>query len=592
MLKILNLQKRRFSQLIVALGISLFALISTWSIPVTFAQDALPSAINPVTSVIQVGNLISAPVIVDGYELFRIAMDIPIEVDKQAKNPSIIQRAKLIENEIHGILDNRLYGGNFAKGFNPDTLTITVKTDNQGNSQILVSDQDQLQERVIFTVTPQDAEYNGYSVQVWSDKLATIIKQALMRGYEHRQPAYLYQASLWSLGLILVSSLLSFAVYLLQKNLSKKTQNLNDKKQELTLEQNRLNNNLTTSDNSDSISEITTQLQQWQRKYNTNQFRKLFLKLIQLLIWAFTIWKIARFFPQTRFFAHWMSREPLYLLIIVILVGIAIRISTLLIDYFLKSFQEEHQNFNVSHSASQRQELRFSTYSVVLKGVSKAIWIAVGFIVALDSLEIPVAPVVAGLGIIGLALSFGSQNLIRDVLNGIFILLEDHYAVGDYITVSEISGYVEYMNLRITQIRGKEGRLTTLPNGSISIVHNQTKDWSRIDFKTTIAYQSDIDFALDIMKKVIEEMANEPDWQNSILTPVVLRGVSDLADAGVELEMRIKTRPGTQWTIAREFRRRLKLAFEQQGIEFGRHEQAVFLPEVAHWLSQQSLNNR
>ncbi|MBE9144342.1 mechanosensitive ion channel family protein [Planktothrix mougeotii] len=590
MLKILSLQKRRFSQLIVALGISLFALISTWSIPLTFAQDALPSAINPVTSVIQVGNLISAPVIVDGYELFRIAMDIPIEVDKQAKNPSIIQRAKLIENEIHGILDNRLYGGGFAQGFNPDTLIITVKTDSQGNAQILASDQDQLQERVIFTVTPQDAEYNGYSVKIWSDKLTTIVKKALMRGYEQRQPAYLYKAGLWSLGFILVSSLLSFAVYLLQKRLSQKTQNLNDKKQELTLEQNRLNNNLTTSDNSDSISEITTQLQQWQRKYNTNQFRKLFLKLIQLLIWAFTIWKIARFFPQTRFLAHWMSRDPLSILIIVILVGIAIRISTLLIDYFLNSFQEEHQNFNVSHSASQRRELRFSTYSVVLKGVSKAIWIAVGFIVALDSLEIPVAPVVAGLGIIGLALSFGSQNLIRDVLNGIFILLEDHYAVGDYITVGETFGYVEYMNLRITQIRGKEGRLTTLPNGSISIVHNQTKDWSRIDFKIIIPYQTDIELALNIMEKVIGAMANEPDWTTSILTPVVYSGVSDLTHAGVELEMRIKTRPGTQWTIAREFRRRLKLAFEQQGIEFGRHEQAVFLPEVAQWLNQQSLN--
>ncbi|WRH67813.1 MAG: hypothetical protein RSE13_05695 [Planktothrix sp. GU0601_MAG3] len=309
MLKTLRLPKRRFSQLIVALVISLFALISTWSIPLTFAQDVLPSAINPATSVIRVGNLISAPVIVDGYELFRVAMDIPITVDKTQKNPSILQRAKLIENEIHGILDNQLYGGQFSQGFNPDTLTITFKTDNQGNAQIWVSDQDQLQERVIFTVTPEDAEYNGYSVKIWSDKLTTIVKQALIRGYEHRQPAYLYKASLWSLGIILVSSLLSFAVYLLQKRLSQKNQNLNHNKQELTLEQNRLNNNLTASDNSASISEITTQLEHWHRKYNTNQFRKLVLKLIQLLIWAFTIWKVARFFPQTRFFAHWISQE-------------------------------------------------------------------------------------------------------------------------------------------------------------------------------------------------------------------------------------------------------------------------------------------
>ena len=146
------------------------------------------------------------------------------------------------------------------------------------------------------------------------------------------------------------------------------------------------------------------------------------------------------------------------------------------------------------------------------------------------------------------------------------------------------------MNLRITQVRGKEGRLTTLTNGSINIVHNQTKEWARIDFKTTITYDSNIDLALDVMQKVIEEMFQETDWKKSILTPVMSSGVSDILDTGVELEIRIKTSPGTQWKIAREYRRRLKLAFDQQEIKFGRFEQTVFLPEVSQLLSRQIIN--
>jgi len=124
------------------------------------------------------------------------------------------------------------------------------------------------------------------------------------------------------------------------------------------------------------------------------------------------------------------------------------------------------------------------------------------------------------------------------------------------------------MNLRITQIRGKEGRLTTIPNGSINIVHNQTKDWSRIDFKVKITYESDIDLALNIMRKVIEEIANHPDWKNLILTPIVWDGVSDLTTYGVELNIAIQTRPGMQWKVSNEFRRRIKLAFDDHEIRF------------------------
>jgi small conductance mechanosensitive channel len=555
--------KRCFRQLVLGVGIALFAFVFTVGISPTLAQQALPSDLNPATSIIRVGNLISALVVVDGYELFRVAMKIPIESDQKGKNISIKQRATLIENEIGGILDNQLYGGGFAKGFNPNTLDVVVYK-REGQTQIFVSDYEQLQERAILIVTPEDAEYNGYSVYIWANKLAQIIKTALLRGYEQRQPTYLYQACSWSLSIILVSGLLSFAVFLLQKRLFKQKLILTGLRHELNLI------------HEIQIAETTEKQQSWQKKYNSNEYQRLVLKLLQVLIFSFAIWKITGLFPKTRFFSVWLSREPLFLLVIITLVGLAIRITVLVIDSFLNSLQS---NYSSTPALSHRRELRFSTYSIVLKGVSKAVWITVGFIVCLDTLEIPVTPVVAGLGIVGLALSFGSQNLIRDVLHGIFILFEDQYAVGDYITVGETSGYVEYMNLRITQLRGKEGRLTTLPNGSITVIHNQTKDWARIDFTTIISYESDINIALELMKKVIEEMSNEPDWKNFIFTPVILMGVNNLTDLGVELVIWIKTKPNFQWAVAREFRRRLKYSFDQQGIKFGRFKQAILIPE-------------
>ncbi|HBW56666.1 MAG TPA: hypothetical protein DEF27_02230 [Oscillatoriales bacterium UBA8482] len=568
MLKTLIFLKHRFYKLISILGIALFSLILTCSIPPTLAQSDLPSDINPLTSIIRVGNLISAPVVIDGSEWFRVAMEIPADVNEKNKGFSIKQRAKIIQNEIYGILDNQLYGGGLAQGFNYDALTVTFKTDQKGNTQIFVTDNDELQERAIVTVTAADAEYNGYSLKIWSNKLAETIKYGLQSSHEQRQPAYLYQAGLWSLGVLLFSGLLSFGVHLLQKRLAEKKQILKEQKPELDYYLESANNSPTDLNNTAKLAETEAQIRNWRKKYNTNQFRRLVLKVIQGLIWLLVVWKITDFFPQTRYFSYLITQGPEYVLIVAIIVGIFIRISNLAIDSFLASIQEHHQNDNFTPIAVHRQELRFLTYSVVVKGMAKAIWIAIGFIVVLDSLEIPVTPVVAGLGIIGLALSFGSQNLIRDVLNGVFMLLEDHYAVGDFITVGDISGVVEYMNLRITQIRGKEGRLTTIPNGSINIVHNQTKDWSRIDFKVKVTYKSDIDLALNIMKKVIEEMKNERDWQDLILTPIVWNGVTDLTTSGVELNIAIQTRPGMQWEVSNEFRRRLKLAFDHHEIGF------------------------
>jgi len=209
----------------------------------------------------------------------------------------------------------------------------------------------------------------------------------------------------------------------------------------------------------------------------------------------------------------------------------------------------------------------------------------------LNQLQIPVGPVLAGAGILGIAISFASQSFVKDVINGCLILLEDQYAVGDVIDVGGASGLVEYMNLRVTQLRGAGGRLTTIPNGSIGIVHNLTKDWSRADFTIDVSYDTDVDLALAVLKQVAEQMQSDPEWQETILDPVSLLGVNRLDHSGIQIVIWIKTQPIKQWGVEREFRRRLKLAFAEHGISIGVPQRSLFLPHYPELLMLAKNNN-
>jgi small conductance mechanosensitive channel len=202
----------------------------------------------------------------------------------------------------------------------------------------------------------------------------------------------------------------------------------------------------------------------------------------------------------------------------------------------------------------------------------------VGLIWFLAWQQFPLSALITGAGLIGATLTFVFQNLLKDWINGILIIFEDQYAVGDVVDFGGgTSGFVESMSLRSTKIRSAGGRLSTIPHNQITIVHNLTKDWSRVDFTIEVAYGSDTTLAMEIMKEVALEMARDPQWQNDILEPVNLIGVSRVAHAGIEISMWIKTKRMRQWDVEREFRRRLKLAFDEKGIGIGVPQQTFLL---------------
>ena len=222
--------------------------------------------------------------------------------------------------------------------------------------------------------------------------------------------------------------------------------------------------------------------------------------------------------------------------------------------------------FVFSPSVNKRLELRVNTVSQLAKSIITIILIVVGFFFSLAAIGVNITPFLAGAGIIGLALSFASQSFIKDALNGFLIILEDQYAVGDIISLDEVSGMVENINLRITQLRDAEGRLITVPNSEIRIVANLSSQWSRADINIPLNYDVNLEQALEVIANTATDIGKDSQWQQFILESPQILGVEKFSDRAIIIRVWIKTEPLKQWDVSREFRRRLQIAFTNAGI--------------------------
>jgi small conductance mechanosensitive channel len=202
--------------------------------------------------------------------------------------------------------------------------------------------------------------------------------------------------------------------------------------------------------------------------------------------------------------------------------------------------------------------------------ITNTVGVLIGILILftiLGQVGINIGPALASLGIAGLAISFGAQSLIKDLINGLFILLEDQYGIGDVVKVSGIAGMVEEVNLRRTVLRDLDGVVHSIPNSEISIASNLTKEYSRVNMNISVGYGEDLDRVMKITNQVCQRMAEEPDWKKKIIkTPQVLR-VDALGESGIEIKILGDTRPSMQWEVMGELRRRIKKEFDREGIE-------------------------
>jgi len=215
-----------------------------------------------------------------------------------------------------------------------------------------------------------------------------------------------------------------------------------------------------------------------------------------------------------------------------------------------------------------REQVRAATLKNVLESVWRVLIVVVGALFALSNLGLNITALLAGAGVVGLGISLAAQNLIRDILNGFFILLEDQYGVGDVVTVGPVSGSVEKFNLRITVLRDLEGRVHFIPNSNVSTVTVMSRDWARAVVDVSVAYETPVDKALEVVRSEAETFYQDPRWKDQFTDqPPEMLGVNQLAESGMMIRVLFNTKPKEQWAVGREFRRRIKLRLDAEGID-------------------------
>ena len=281
----------------------------------------------------------------------------------------------------------------------------------------------------------------------------------------------------------------------------------------------------------------------------------MFEKLLDSAFWA----------ELLRRFLEWsVSNLPSILLIIVLLIFSL---------WFLRFSVKRLKKFIVARSikgediSSLESQKRVDTLLGILKGTGRIIIWVVFLMLLLRKFGIDIGPILAGAGILGLAVGFGAQELVRDVISGFFLLLEDQVRAGDVAIINGTGGLVEKIELRTITLRDLSGVVHVFQNGKINTLSNMTKEWSAMVFDIGVAYKENTDQVMQIMKKVGDEMQADPEFGEKILEPIEVLGLEQFADSAIVIRARMKTRPIAQWSIGREYRNRLKKAFDAENIE-------------------------
>ena len=262
------------------------------------------------------------------------------------------------------------------------------------------------------------------------------------------------------------------------------------------------------------------------------------------------------------------------LLVLVVGVSLVNKGSYVLIDCLLGSWMEKKA---ILSPPSQRYQVRGPTLATAVKELVTVLTYFLLGIFILRQLGALPNTVTIILGVISLGISLGAQNLIKNVINGSLILLQDWYAVGDWIAIDDFEGSVENLSLQITQLRNLEGELITIPNGTITRVRNKSSGWSQVKFSIDVSYDADLERAMSVMKRVAEQLYDDPVWQDKLLGSPRMLGVERLEHTGVNIRILLKTKPLEQWAVAREYRRRLKKAFDESSIAVGLPRHLIFV---------------
>lgn len=567
---------------------SCFAVLlsHSWTIPVraqllTSSLDSNGSAPTAGIDFIQRGNIHIANIHLDGVTLFKIAAPAAAnQLDNRRSILPIEWRVNEIETRLRKLVNSPV-----------DTSQLRVKVSTLNNQAVVVVGGPGW-EQPLMTVTDLDGQ-----IEVTSNDLLDVARQradqitaALLRGYRERRPEHVRRNLAWLAGLGIVVGLSSVLMLKLQQKLKYQWQRLRqvseEQRQQLAAQTD--NHSLVpelfpeTLPKTEPLSGDRPWLPPWEtlrhqwRQLPILQQQRLNLTCRSLLWWSqIAVWlaglNIALIlFPQSRGVGIWLVGVPANFLVILLVLEVTKRIMDGLVAFWTHRWAEHD---TLMRNSEQRASLRTPTINRVFQDVTLYGVIGTGLLLFFYRIQVPVPLLVTGLGVFG----FSAQNLIKDWISGVLILWEDQYTEKDLIQINQVKGWVNRLNLRTTQIRTLDGELVTIANGSFDTAKNLSYQWSQVNLGIEVAYDTNLEQAIAVIEAVAEEMRHDLTWGPLILEPSKILGVDGFGDNSITIRLLLKTLPLKHQDVGREYRRRLKLAFDHAGITIPFPQRSIWL---------------
>ncbi len=515
----------------------------------------------------QEGNLELAPIFIDGKAVGFVASKIGLEPNI----PDAASRAQLIHRKLQGLLARM---SNYTRSYQANQGSFSSKLEEleqvvdqqlqitaskvQETFVILIAFPQDAPPEVVFTITQADAQVAGLSEAKIAQGAIDYGRKLLLQAWKERQPDYLRTQARLALKIFSVMIMLSVSLFWGQKFFTARSLEL---KQLLAVSTNsaQASNHEHSSPVMFSkplelaLDIITTRVEKlsYGQKYSLNAFVRAILLGGQILLWVLGFGYLCSLFYWSRslsnwllgvtgwgglapldWLIHWGRRAtpgvPLMVLVLVVGVSLVNKGSYVLIDYLLAGWTKKKAPRSPN---AERSQVRAPTLASAIKGlVTMLTYFLLGIFILRQLGALPNTVTII-LGVISLGISLAAQNPIKDVINGSLILLQDWYAVGDWIAIDELEGSVENLSLQMTQLRNLEGELITIPNGTITRVRNKSSGWAQVKFPIDVSYDADLELAMSVMKRVAEQIYDDPVWQNKLLGAPRLLGVESPAQS-------------------------------------------------------------
>lgn len=624
----------RILALQLSIGLLTLTLVLTWDFPtvaqitpdLNWSEDSIsPESYIPVFTI---GNLEVSPVFLDGKMLGTVESFINVKVgEPQTDHFGSGARSHVIHSRLQKILDNM---NDYSREVLPQLgiseleaqerelrkqLVIDV-SEEKGAAVVLISFPKNDVPELLYTVTQATIvrpRFGGSQPLKIAERLAKIAKNVLIQAWKERQTPHLLSQARHSLLVLLALTVTSLSLIWIQKRLNSQKRRINHslyKTENIQLQDNTLSDSSTVTVESPKMAQSPQQIMferslLLRQSSSLNVFYRTVLFWIQLLMWMIGIGYLSSLFYLTRPLSNWIIGVsingawglkginhwppvdwfltfgqkanlglPLLILLLLLISRLILTGGNFFIDFLIRRWSEEQLN---------RRALRIPTLSRAFKGwLNVVVYLLLGVTILhhMHQLGTITQAIAVFLGFASFALSLASQNLLKDLIGGLLILWEDQYAVGDVIVLGDQGGLVEKITLRVTQLRNLDGELITFPNGSIEMVRNLSSDWSRVNYAIEVGYDNDVDRVMEVIEEVAQQLYGDSQWQENILEAPEILGIDNISHTGILIRLIIKTQPLQQWPVAREFRRRLKKAFDEQGIEVGIPQQMMYFGET------------